>query len=819
MKKLKFALVAISAVIVCFLLIGFGWLRSSLPVVSGEIRLSGISDTVVIARDEHGVPHIDAANDDDLAFATGYAHAQDRLWQMEMNRRIGHGRVAEVLGEQGLGFDRYFRTLGFTRRAQTALDALPADVISNLEAYAAGVNSFLRDRRGALPPEFILTGVTPEPWRPIDTLVWQKMMWLDLSGNARQEVARARLLAALTPEQVATIFPAYPGDDPNPIIDLQALYAQAPIQSTHAAIGPEKPAGYGSNNWVVSGDNTESGMPLLANDPHLGLTTPSIWYLVRLHNRTEGTNTVGVSFPGSPSVVLGRNDNIAWGFTNTAPDVMDLFIEKRLSDTEYLTPDGPAPFTRRTEVIYVRGGDPIELTVLETRHGPVVSDIYPGADTLLTEGHVIALQWTALADDDGGVVALQKLGKARNFAEFKEAGRTYGGPQQNMIYADTDGNIGYFAPALVPVRRADNEINGRFPSPGWLAKYDWQGFIPFEELPTRYNPEGGVIATANEKIIDDNYPHFITGDWSLPYRGNRIRHQLSLTDKHTPATFGVLHADIVSDMARDLLPWMLAVLEESDQRKLMADWDGSMDMNRPEPLVFYTWLRHYQRHLMADELGDLYSSFTRNRPRLLKSSLYWAAGGDGSNWNTGYYALPVLDRTDALAWCDNTTTDEKAETCANIANMAMADAMAELISRHGPDAARWTWGSEHTLHQSHRPMSQIPALKNIFGLTAPVSGGRFTVNVAGVSQQPENLNQSTFGPSYRGVFDMANLDRSLFVQPTGQSGNPLSRHFGDLFDLWRNVDYFEIPTATTVPANATAILYLTPEPHSDESGK
>lgn len=788
---------------------GYMWLRSSLPEIDGTVSLPGLETEITIHRDSRGVPHVIAGSDDDLAFGLGYAHAQDRLWQMEVNRRIGQGELAEILGETALGFDKYFRTLGFKKKAQSALSNLPAETVHTLERYRDGVNAFLQNRSGALPPEFVLTGTAPRPWDVVDTLVWQKMMWLDLSGNARHEIARARLLGKVSYEQMTSIYPAYPGETEAPLPNFQGLYDDA-IEAAATALGPLKPPGYGSNNWVVSGSQTESGMPLLANDPHLGLNTPSIWYLTRLHNSETGRNTVGVSFPGSPSIVLGRNDRVAWGFTNTAPDIQDLFVEKLVSDDTYLTPDGPMPFVERDEVIKVKDGEDVSFTVRETRHGPVISDIYPGADDATPEGHVIAMQWTALIDVDQGVVGLSKIGNAQNFEEFKTAGGYYAGPQQNMIYADVDGNIGYYAPALVPVRRADNEINGRIPSPGWDAKYDWQGFIPYDELPERYNPTSGVIATANEKIVANDYPHYITRDWALPYRGNRIRAELAKTDKHTLETFGTLQADQTSDMARDIVPWMLALLEETNAKTLLKDWGGEMHTDLPQPLIFTTWMRHYQRLLVADELGDLYAAFRGHRPQLIKSSLYWSSDVSDSDWNTGYYALPVQERELSLSWCDDVSTVEP-ETCAELANRAMAETIDELSGKHGEDASTWTWGSEHRVVQSHRPMSQIPSIKGFFEISAPVGGGRYTVNVAGVSQNPATQNLSLHGPSYRGLFDLADLEKSLFIQPTGQSGNPFSDHYRDLFPDWHAVDYFTIPTRSLKPENTIGTLILTPD--------
>jgi len=809
MRVIKITLIMLALLVATTILIGYGWMRSSLPQINGEVSLSGLNGEVTIARDKHGVPHISASTDHDIHFALGYTHAQDRLWQMESNRRIGHGRLAEVVGEGGLGFDRFFRTLGFTERAEDAWEGLDEAAKSGLQAYADGVNAFLNTNTSPLPPEFLILGVTPEPWSPVDTLVWQKMMWLDLSGNFRREIARARLLTKFTPEQASTIFPSYPGTIEPELPNLSVMYGALELDAVASAVGPEKPEGYGSNNWVISGDHTKSGKPLLANDPHLGLTTPSIWYLARLHNSTTNANMVGVSFPGSPSIVLGRNDRIAWGFTNTAPDIQDTFIEKLVGENQYMAPAGPADFKVRDEIIKVRGGDQVTLKVRETRHGPVISDINPQAKELTGDGYALSLQWTALGKYDTGVISLMKIASATNFEEFKAAGRYYFGPEQNMIYADIDGNIGYYAPARVPIRHPDNEINGRLPSPGWLSKYDWQGFIDYNELPLRENPASGIIATANEKIVGDDYPHFITGDWSLPYRGNRIRALLSARSDHDLASFREIQSDYVSDMARDVTPWLTALVEEeSDILSALNDWDGSMDANTPEPLIFHTWLNHYQAGLLADEFGDLYGGFRRSNPQLVKSSAYWAQENPESD--SEYYALPPLEKTHALTWCDNTETPNIVETCRDIANSSFNSAIEELEGLHGKDWQSWRWGDVHTLTQTHRPMSQIPFVGQYFELKDDVNGGRFTINVAGAGTNPNSLHISTYGPSYRGIFDLSNLENSLYIQPTGQSGNPFSEHFGDLFPLWRNNKYFTIKTDKVIPDEIEGLLTLKP---------
>jgi len=796
----------------CTALLVFAVLRGSLPDYSGDVTVDGIRSTVTIARDSRAVPHISADNDEDLAFGLGYVHAQDRMFQMDMNRRIGRGRAAEILGEPLLNYDRYFRTLGFTQAAERAYANLPEDGQALLRSYASGVNSYLRDSRKPLAPEFVILNYKPDFWSPVDTLIMQKMMWLDLSGNARHEVARAKLLTKLSPAQVMSLYPAAPGSSEAPLPALETVLSDSALDQLAQLLGPEKPPGYGSNNWVVSGALTKSGMPLLANDPHLGLTTPSIWYLARLHNRTTGQNVVGVSLPATPAIILGRNDHIAWGFTNVLPDIQDLYIEKLVDGDSYLTPDGPQPFTVRDETIKVRWSDDRTIQVRSTRHGPVMSDVQPASGAIFGEDYVVSMRWTALEDRDEAVLAASKLSKAKNFADFQAAGQHYFGPQQNMIYADIAGNIGYYAPARVPIRRADNAIGGRLPSPGWDAAYDWQGYIPYAELPTRFNPDSAVIATANEKIVDEDYPYFLNRDWALPYRSNRIRHRLQAGAPHDSDSFADLHGDIVSDMARDLLPWMLRAAADHPLAARLAEWDGSMDKDLSAPLIFQSWVRAYQKALIGDELGDLYREQGRIRPQLLKSGLYWEQSAGTALADTAYYALPVLDAGISLAWCDDVTTADTTETCGALARAALDSAEAKLTATYGPDADQWRWGDVHILTQTHRPFSEFPILRDMFGLTAEQSGGRYTVNVAGNNLSPDTPHTSSFGASYRGIFDLADLNKSRFVQPTGQSGHPLSRHYGDMFDTWQSVDSFEIPTTTPVPENAIGVLTLLPRP-------
>ncbi len=435
----------ILAVTVALAIGAFLHLRRSLPQTEGEIRLTGGEAPVEILRDAHGIPHIYARSLADVYFGLGFVHAQDRLWQMETSRRAGSGRIAEILGTAGLEFDRLMRTLGLRRAAQANFERYDAETKRFLKAYAAGVNAFLATDP-VLPPEFWLARFTPEPWTEIDSIVWTKVMALDLGGNWRNELLRMQLARRLPLASIQELLPPYPGDRPLTIRELRSLYGDA-------AAPPAAPgSGGGSNSWVVSGARTESGKPLLANDPHLALTAPPVWYFAHLN--APGLNAIGATLPGVPGVVLGRNDRLAWGFTNTGPDVQDLYLEKLQPDGRYLAPDGPREFTRIQETIRVRGANDEELTVRISRHGPVISDAQRAARAALPIGQVLALAWTALAEDDPTMQAIFRVPLAGDWAGFLAAARDYQAPQQTVTYADVDGNIGFGARARARLGRA-----------------------------------------------------------------------------------------------------------------------------------------------------------------------------------------------------------------------------------------------------------------------------------------------------------------------------------------------------------------------------
>ncbi|MGH8706021.1 MAG: penicillin acylase family protein, partial [Burkholderiales bacterium] len=503
----------------------------------------------------------------------GYVHAQDRLWQMEMNRRIAAGRIAEVVGAGALEADRFLRTLGVRRAAEANLRTLDGETRRQLEAYAVGVNAFLASDP-VLPPEFLITGARPEPWTAADSVAWAKMMAWEVGGNWRYEVLRMRLAKTVPLARIQEFVAPYPGEPPPEITDLRTLYgtleregvrlAEDLVRLADAAPGGQ-PDGLGSNNWVVSGARSATAKPLLANDPHLGLTAPSVWYFA--HISAPGVNLIGATLPGVPAVVLGRSDRIAWGFTTTVADVQDLYIEKLDASGGYLTPEGPRPFRVIEETIRVKGGEPEKLAVRISRHGPVISDVLRPAQELAPRGHVIAFGWTALAEDDRTVQAALKIARARDWDGFLEALRDFHSPPQNIVYADADGNIGFIAAGRVPVRRPENDLKGLAPAPGWLAKYDWDGYIPFEELPRTYNPSSGAIHTANHKITPPGYPHFISAEWQPPYRAERIRELLDALPKHSLSSFARIQGDIVSLAVREALPRLAATRPRGEEAR------------------------------------------------------------------------------------------------------------------------------------------------------------------------------------------------------------------------------------------------------------
>ncbi len=751
---------------------GYFYLRTSLPKVSGEVRVEGLEGPVEIVRDADAVPHIYASSHADAVFGLGFVHAQDRLWQMEFQRRVGSGRLSEVIGEATVSTDRFIRTLGIEQAAESGLEALSPEARGLIDAYVAGINAYLAQRRGALPVEFLLLGFEPAPFEPVDVLVWAKMMAWDLGDNWSDELLRAQLVKQLAPADVsAMIAELWPGyDDAATVVvpEGAAEYLRdLDVTALLELAGPPKPDGYGSNNWVLSGDVTAAGKPILANDPHLSLQAPSLWYFA--HLVAPGVNVMGATLPGTPAVLLGRTDRHAWGFTNNGADVQDLFLEKLdPSDAgRYLTPDGSEPFTTRQEVIKVKGQDDVVVQVRSTRHGPVISDVESrsrevAGGPLGGPDEVLAFSWTALAPGDRTIESVLGMNTATSWGEFEDALELFVAPMQNIVYADVDGVVAYYAPAHVPIRAGGI---GAVPTRGWTGEGDWIGQVPFDALPHVIQPASGRIVTANQRVVPEDYPYYLTRDWTAPYRAERINALLDGQERATVDYSVATQLDQVSLMAREFVPLAQNAPAATDGAKklqaMLVGFDGDMVMGSPAPLAFAAWYRRFAYSLYQDDLGDVTSSFFNLRPDLTRAIL----AGDPD-------------------WCDDKNTPG-IETCEQMAALALDAAWTELVAAFGADTSKWSWGKAHQAVQEHAVLGSTP-LAPIANLRVPNGGDGFSVDAAGYGLKFGNFDQ-THGPGYRAVYDLAG-GGGWFIHGTGQSGNLLSRRYRDFMDRWQQGD-------------------------------
>jgi penicillin amidase len=763
---------------------------STFPRKSGRVRVPGVSAPVTIQTDERGIPTIRAGSVSDALFGLGYVHARDRLWQIEYQRRIGSGRLAEILGPELVETDRFLRTIGFRRAALSAWEGLPAETRASVGAYVRGLNAFLATS-SARPVEFRILRFRPEPFDPVDGVLWGKLMAWDLAGNARNEIRRARFVAAVGPERAAELLPPVPatptiledeewrgsfplpaarrdgqgeGTEPATALPFSLL---ARLDRSFALAGARSPdAAIGSNSWVLAGTRTLSGKPILANDPHLALRTPSVWYLARLI--APGYSVAGATLPGLPGVVIGRNARIAWGLTSVEPDVQDLFVENvdPADSSRYRWRGEWKEFESRRETIRVRGGEDVALEVRSSVHGPIVSDVLDGAETL---GRAVALRWAGLDGVDRTAEALEKVNRATGWPDFLEALRLFHAPPQNFLYADVDGHIGYTAAGAVPVRpRAD----GLLPV-GGAGDDDWAGYVPFDELPRTLDPERGFLVTANNRVASAGYPHTLTGDWPEPYRARRIAERILAKRKLDFEDVRSIQLDRVSLQATELLPFLLDTVpaDEPSRQALatLARWNREFAPESPAAALYAAWYaalsRMPQDELKETPLGGLRSRFLMNAFR---------SGSD---------------------WCDDVATPAR-ETCAAFRARALAEAVSLLRSRMGTDPSRWRWDALHRARFPHGVFDGVPGLRRLFSLEKGQGGDASTVNVG--AYRLDGSFRMTDGPSYRQIVDFSEPNSLRFVHTTGQSGNVFDRRYRDLLPLWRDGSYLRIGTARKV---------------------
>lgn len=780
---------------------GYVLLRNTVPSASGTMVVSGLAQPVEIVRDREAVPHIFAKSLDDLYMALGFVHAQDRLWQMELQRRSGQGRLSEIFGERTLATDVFLRTLDLYGHAERSFAALSADAKRALEAYAKGVNAYMTRSSGLFepqwPPEFLLLRYKPEPWRPADSLVTSKLMALQLSTNINHELLRLALAAqGLNSAEIEDLMPLDAVDRPPPMPELAQLYPlqrpSVPARRAAASTELDDVIGSGaSNNWVVSGARTKSGKPLLANDPHLRLGAPSIWYLAHLALDRSGAgtaNAVGATLPGMPLVVLGRGDTVAWGFTNTGPDVQDIFIEKVNPDNprEYKTPAGWEPFKIEEMSFDVKGVGVRKVERRQTRHGPVLPGFYRNLEGILGAGHVAALQWTALSDDDTTIAAGLFDPDMRTVGDYMERMRQFVVPMQSMVLADSTGRIGMIAPGRVPVRDPANKVAGRAPVPGWDATYDWKGYLKFEEEPRVDDPNVGAIGTANARMVDPDYPHHLTFDWDAAFRQQRVKELIFDQDKHDVATMRAAQADVLSLAVVKLQPLMIAAAQAGgsvDNMVLdqLTTWDATMRADRAEPLIFAAWIRETVRAIYSDDLGGIFDRYFESRATALIRLLEGKAMGRD--------------------WCDDRTTPGR-ESCGAMLAVALNRALAGLEATYGKDRSKWRWGPAHFAYGEHRPFGAVASLARYFNVEVPTPGGDYTLNRGKMDFEQGQPFANRHASSYRAIYDFADLERSLYIQTTGQSGNPLSPYYRSFADRWAKVDYIEIATRREAIAKA-----------------
>ncbi len=788
------------------LAITLSYLYSAQSSPSGKRSIKSLGDNVVITFDESDIPHIKANSQSDALFALGYLHASERSWQMEMNRRIASGRLSEILGSETVNIDRFIRTLGIKRAAEQQFDKYPVSTKRLLQAYADGVNAGNSQLGWALPVEYFLTGSKPGHWSPTDSVAWMLMMALDLGGNWHKELQRLELSQYLTTTQIWEVLPPFEPDEPVTKMDFAKIYRDLnvfnpkagpvnnrsknlPATELSAIDPPGGKDGIGSNNWALSGKLTASGKPLLANDPHLGLSAPAIWYFAHLD--APGLNVIGGTLPGIPAVVLGRTEKFAWSFTNTNPDVQDLYIEQidPKNPGMYRGPDGMLAFKVRQELIDVKGAPSVNFIVKETRHGPVISDSYARAKrTIDTERFALALRWTALDIENQSVAGLLEMNRAKDMDSFKQSLRKNYAPMQNVVMADVDGNIAYQAAGVAPKRILHQGLYGVAPAPGWEKQYDWNGYVPFEQLPASNNPEQGWIATANQRIIASNDPNPLTGDWDLSARHDRIVDLIKARNSHDLEYMKTMQADTLSLTSIPLLDLFKSSTPSHPlgAKALVAskDFNGDMRVDSTAALIFNAWADNLTRNLFS-RLGYVFTETYGDR-----------------NYRG---ALIAQLKNPNSPWCDDPKT-ERVETCAEASNQAFDKALEFLNKEYGNDPSKWTWGKAHTAISEHRPLSKIPVLGKLFNLETPFPGDSNTINVGRLELLRSNNPYETLqGPSMRAIYDFADLEKSLFIFQSGQSGWVQSKLYRNMSPLWAKNDYLPLQMK---PENSKRTLEL-----------
>ncbi|WP_406352870.1 penicillin acylase family protein [Streptomyces sp. NBC_00658] len=867
-RKARLFLIVLVLAIIGGVAFGGFWtvstVRASFPQTTGEIKLDGLSGPVDVKRDSYGIPQIYASSDEDLFMAQGFVQAQDRFYEMDVRRHMTSGRLSEMFGSGTVDDDEFLRTLGWDRVAKEEYDTKLSDSTKKyLQAYAKGVNAYLKGKDGKdISLEYAALGFEndykPQEWTPVDSVAWLKAMAWDLRGNMDDEIDRSLMTSRLGPQQIADLYPEYPYSRNQTIVQegeydsATQSYVQGGSSTTTDSAGTglagdtTAPAGLesqlsglydvlddlptavgvngngiGSNSWVVDGDHTITGEPLLANDPHLSPSLPSVWYQMGLHCTTVSAtcqyDVSGYTFAGMPGVIIGHNQDIAWGMTNSGVDVTDLYLEKLTGDG-YQVDGKVKPFTTRKETIKVAGGDSKTIVVRETDNGPLVSDrndelVKVGEKATVDsaapdrgDGYGISLRWTAL-DPGNSMDAVFELDKASNWTEFRNASASFDVPSQNLIYADTKGNIGYQLPGKIPTR---GEGDGSLPAPGWDSKYNWTGYIKQAELPYEYNPDRGYIVTANQAVVDkDKYPYTLTTDWGYGTRSQRItdliESKIKDGGKISTEDMRQMQLDNSSEIAKLLVPKLLKIdVDDPDVReaqKLLEGWDYTQDADSAAAAYFNSVWRNILKLAFGNKLpkelrvegqclnvAPVDTTGPADEDQTVRECGQRAADKAQPDGGDRWFEVVrnIIDDEDSDWWkSPKTRLDKATDTRDELFGRALKDARWELTAKLGKDIDTWNWGRLHRLFLKNQTLgTEGPAYLQYMLNRGPwkLSGGEATVNATGWNAA--GGYGVVWVPSMRMVVNLGDLDKSKWINLTGASGHAYSAHYTDQTDIW-----------------------------------
>ena len=812
-------LVRLTALMIVLTVVAVGliyWLASrSLPDYDDVIVTPRLTAPVEIVRDNANVPHIFGETDADVFYALGYAHTQDRMWQMITLRRTAQGRLSEVFGTATLNIDKLLRRFDLYTLAVRSVDALEPRTRAALEAYSNGVNARLdqinSEALGRGAPEMWLFNAPMAPWRPADSVAILKLMGLQLSAHLEAEVLRARTSLMLAdPDRVKDILPDAPGPGIAALPEYAALFPDAPRVAANIPLDPHPlspfrhmPLAGASNAWAAAPSRSASGGTLLANDPHLGFSAPSIWYLARLELDSGGV--IGGTIPGVPVILTGRSASLGWGVTSAYADDQDVYIEELNPDNpqEYRTPDGWAKFNTRSSIVNVKDAEPVTVIQRWTRNGPVLPGTHYNLAAVTPPGHVASVAWTVLTPEDTTMDAAMDLMGAKTVEEAIAAGEAYVGPAQNLTLVDAE-NIAMKTVGVIPRRDVAHQSEGRMPPPGWIEANRWQGRMPYETNPEFVAPAGGILGNTNNKTVNRAFPNHVSYVWGDTQRIQRWQRLMQSRQVHTRDSFIEAQLDTVSFTARSLLPLMGSELwftgeaapdgtrERQRQRALtlLAGWSGEMNEHLPEPLIYAAWLRALQARLIQDELGPLADEFTHVQPLFIER-VFRDVGG-------------------ASVWCDVLQSAQK-ETCPDMARLALDDALIWIEETWGSQLESLRWGDAHQATHDHQILGEVPLLRYFVNIRQSTSGGDNTLLRGRTKGTLPDPFQNVHGAGYRGVYDFADPDSSVFIISTGQSGHPLSRHYDDMAQLWRRGEYIPMSLDEDLArAASVGVTLLTP---------